>query len=452
MILSLGAGSVAEAQEFQWEGFYQARGRVFDTLSLDRTLPDNEGTTWRLQHRFWLRPKFYASEKVALMADFRGLDNTSFGDRLVPWHDPLTGEPRPAPLSNDVASPFRDGEPSSALLGFQLWRAWGEAHTDIGTFRFGRQPLHWGLGIWQNDGLGLNMEYGDSADRISWEHLIQNQIWIRLAFDAYGRTLLVGDDSDIAANVAAAWRTERMEVGLQAQYRRTGTGTGSRFDLFTLDTTFDLRLGVIGLQGEFIGQFGRGDLPGGRNDVRLTSVGGVLDASLNLAKVEVHLEAGLATGDQDPTDERIRTFSFHRDYNVGLFLFEQPMPTLRSAAPSPDNRGRSFEPVQSGISVSNALFIKPRVAYRVHPHFWLDGALLTARTARIPQAMQEADRRGYGYELHLGGRYVGLEKLELGGFIAGFVPGSYFRNFQTDVYGGFRAPAIGGQLITRVKF
>jgi hypothetical protein len=43
----------AVAAEVQIEGFYQMRGRLFDTLSLNREITGTEGLSWYVQHRLW---------------------------------------------------------------------------------------------------------------------------------------------------------------------------------------------------------------------------------------------------------------------------------------------------------------------------------------------------------------------------------------------------------------
>lgn len=47
-----------------------------------------------------------------------------------------------------------------------LKRAWAEVSFPIGELRFGRMPMHWGLGILYNSGDGINSDYGDQVDGI----------------------------------------------------------------------------------------------------------------------------------------------------------------------------------------------------------------------------------------------------------------------------------------------
>lgn len=444
------AHAPAFAAEVQVEGFYQMRGRLYDTLSLDRDIAASEGLSWYVQHRLWLRPKLLVSDRVALMVDVRALDRVYWGDQ--PVFDPirvLDAPPDIESLSDDLQPPGFDADDTRRRLDVQLWRAWGEVRTNFGTFKFGRQPLHWGLGLWQNDGLASNTDHGDSADRISYEHKIQD-IWFRVAADVNAEGLVNEADDTTSFNVAAAYRTERAEGGIQYQFRRRSGA--NRFDVHTVDGAFDLAFGPIGVAGEVVGQFGGGDLSDGVTGVKLASVGAVVDLGVKLEKIRAGVEAGLASGDGNPDDAKLSTFTFDRDYNVGFLMFEQPMPVLQAPAEANTSDGRSREVTLTGDAVSNAMYLKPRFAYRLVPGLWAEASLLAARTMKVPETVKTAGRRSYGFEIDAGVRYTGLEHLEVGATFGAFIPGTFYRNFQDDTYQGFRAPVFGGQLLTRIRF
>lgn len=444
----------ARAAEVDFEGWYRSRARLFDTLSLSRDLSSSEGLSWAVEHRLWLRPRILVSDKVALFLDFRGLDNVYWGNQPYAYVDPVEQVPVPAIFTDELTAPTSDDDERAPLLDFTLWRAWGEVHTKVGTFKFGRMPLHWGKGIWQNDGLDRELVYGtdfgDTVDRLSWEHMA-GQVWVRAAADIHTEGLVNRTDDTTSFNAAAAWRTERMEAGLNFQYRRAAA-EDTKFDLFTIDAAFDLEFGIVDIEGEVVGQFGSGDVSEAFTDARLASAGAVLDLGVNLEKVEIRLEGGMATGDGDPQDERIRTFTFDRDYNVGLFMFEQPMPLLSAAVAGAGDTGRSFEVVQTGNAISNALYLRPSFRYRILPGLGVEGMFLAARAARVPDALQAQDRRAYGYEIDASVRYDDLPGFELLGTFGAFIPGSYYRNYEDEVFPGFRAPAFGGQVVGRISF
>lgn len=47
-------------------------------------------------------------------------------------------------------------------------RVWGEVSTPVGILRFGRMGSHWGLGVLHNDGNGIDNDWGDTVDRVSF--------------------------------------------------------------------------------------------------------------------------------------------------------------------------------------------------------------------------------------------------------------------------------------------
>ncbi len=457
-LLLLLAGSPAGAAEVQFDGFYQMRARLFDTLSLDREIASSEELTWYVQHRLWLRPKFYLSDQVALFAEIRALDNVTWGDGVIQSDLSVPDGPIPIELlSDDLQAGTTSVDGSRTPIPITLSRAWGEVHTKIGTFSFGRQPLHWGLGVWQNDGLGYNMDHGDSADRIAFETLIQRSIWLRLAADIHTEGLIHSTDDTTSFSLAAAYRTERMEGGLQFMYRHrsteeTATANATNFDLFVLDGAFDLAFGPVGLAGEVVAQFGNGDLLNGADDVNLTAVGAVVDAGVHLEKLKAGVELGLATGDADPADNKIRAFTFDRDFNTGFILFEQPMPSLAPAAANQTEGERSLESALTTDALSNALFLRPRVAYRPVPGLWVEASLMTARAAKLPDRYRNPDRRTYGHEIDISARYEGIDHFSVQGTFGTFIPGKFFTNYQDETFTGFKAPVFGGQLVGRIEF
>lgn len=444
-MLAASSAPEARAAELEFEGFYQARMRLFDTLSLRRDLEANEGLSWYVQHRLNLRPNLWISDQVALKVELRALENQLWGS--VPSVDPAIagGGGLPDGVIDQPGILF-DGTPQQTI---QLARAWGEVHTKAGTFRFGRQPLHWGMGLWWNDGLGENMEFGDTADRVSWEKVFAGAVWVRAGADINLERVINDNDDTTTLHLAGAYRTENIEAGIQLAYRRRGVASGARFDLFVADAAFDLQFGIIGIDGEVIGQFGSGDLLDGRNDIRILNLGAVVDLSLDLPKVDVHLQGGVATGDGDPNDQRVRGFTFNRDYNLGLFFFEQPMPVLASQVPGED---RTLSQAITGNAATNLLYLRPSFAWEPVRGLEIEGAFVTGRTAKVAEEEQDPDRRAYGYEIDLGVRYTGVRFFTLSGTFGVFIPGNRYRNFSDETFDGFGAVAVGGQILGRVWF
>jgi hypothetical protein len=437
----------AHAVELELDGFYRARMRLFDTLSLDRTLPNSEGLSLSAEHRLVIRPKLLINDHVALMADIRGFDGAAWGSRANAYVDPVTGEGVPVEFTESLTAPdSTTGD--TPKLDISLWRAWGEVNTKYGTIRFGRQPLHWGLGAWQNDGMGYNADFGDTADRVSFETEIQ-KIWIRGAVDIHTEGFINQTDDTTAYNLAFAYRGERVNAGLQAQYRATPS---REFNLFTVDGAGDIELGPFDAAFEVVGQFGGGNLSNGAQNVQVTAVGAALDLRAHFEPgITVGLLGVLATGDGETADRNYRTYTFDRDFNVGFLMFEQPMPVLKANTPNDVNGGRDYDPVLTGQGVSNALLLRAFGSKEIVPGLSAEAAFVAARTAKVPTTM--SDRQSYGMEINAGLRWKAYDAFELGGHFGAFIPGTYYKNYRdTLVTSGYNAPAFGGQVIGRISF
>jgi hypothetical protein len=432
----------AQAVEVDFEGFYRARARAYSSLSFDPAAADAEGLAAYVQHRVFLRPRFIVSENVSMFMDVRALDGVSWGDTPAPPVDVVSGATDPIALSDVLDPPTGEG---AALRDLSLWRAWAEVRHGDHSVRFGRMPLHWGSGVWWNDGLGLVSDYGDSADRVQWEGLF-GDVYASLAVDVNAEGLVGAGDDTTAFNGMAAYRSETITAGAALQLRHT---PAPNLQVFTVDAAVDAEIGKFELHAEGVAHFGGGDLDTGVNDVRIASGGGVVEASLELDLGTVTLSGGLATGDQDPNDATITTFSFDRDYNVGVILFEQALPTLAASLPTAGNGGRDTSQALLGGRVQNAIFVRPSVRRTIAEKVEVEAAVLWARAASAPSGSAFEGRRTYGTEVDLTGRWVGTEHLDLGLTGALFVPGDWFTEYADRE---LSRPILGGQLTGRVRF
>lgn len=459
MLLLLSLCLPAQAADVQFEGFYRARGRAFDTLSLDRENVANEGLAMYGDHRLWLAPRLLLSDAVGLQLEFRGLDGVNWGAEPEPYVAFVT--PSPLVFEQQLGAPTSSIDEQAPLLDFTLWRVYADVDTAIGRFSFGRMPLHWGLGVWLNDGTSLNREFadhGDTTDRVQWEYLIEDQVFLRAGVDVPSERLIGRGDDTVAADLAASYRTEDLRAGLLARVDHTGpqSDDSESLNLVTLDVSGEATLGRIHAGLEAVGQFGGGDSDElGLNDVTITSFGGVADVELALSFLTARVQAGAASGDKQANDASIRTFTFDRDYSVGLFLFEQPMPTLArpGASASEVNGGRNFDEVLTGNAVSNALFLKPTISRGIVEGLTASASWLGARTARVPELNGQKQSRGYGNEFQIGLTYDRIEHVSLGLRGAVFLPGSVY-SVEADGQGltGFDDTVYGAQLGARIEF
>ena len=440
------AAATAGATDLGWEGHFRTRGLLYDSLSLSDENPQAEGASSSLDLRLKLQPRWVLSDRIALRAQVDALSLVPWGVAPEAWTDVSTGEATLLAWEDTQVSPTTE-EGGSLPADLTLTRAWAELYTDIGRFRFGRMPLHWGTGIWLNSGNAPDAEYGDTADRLQFTSRV-GLVYVTAAWDVQYEGYLNARDDMQTANLAVSYETETTGVGFYNRYRFQPS---QEFGAYSGDLWFHALLGPARIDAEVVGTFGSGNLENGANDVQISAIGAILTAEVDLDRFEGGVEGGLATGDADPDDEVIRTFAFDRDHNISLFLFEEPMPTLEAAAANATNGGRDYGAVRTGEGIRNALYVRPHIGYRILPNLTADAALLAARAAKLPDA--EADRRGYGLEVDLSLRYEPYDHVSfLGGFGA-FMPGKYFSEYEDpDLGGDFSRTALGGILMGTVEF
>lgn len=449
LLATLTAAEAAYAAEVVFEGEYRARARWYDTLSLDRDLALSEGAAAFIQHRLWLQPRFLLSDQVQFTVELRALDNVLWGTEQLPVD---LGFPNQPPIFDDaLRAPNRGPDRDAPPLDITLWRAWGDINTRFGRFSFGRMPLHWGAGIWQNDGQSVRphfADFGDTVDRVQWEYLIQDQIFLRLAFDVVDELFINHEDDTVAYNLVGAWRSEQIVAGLNTRLLRNAADD---FNLFSVDIAGEAELGPFRGTAEFIGQFGGGDLPNGINDVSITAFGGVARLGLDLSPWDLELEGGFATGDGNPRDDEIRTFTFDRDYSVALVMFEQPLPTFATPVATTLTGSRTFDFAQTGTAISNALYIRPTVRRDIIEGLTAQLTFIGARAAKVPDITPNRSA-SYGMEFDLGLRYTGIQHLDVLGLVGVFLPGDWYTDNEFDFRADLDGPVWAAQLSTRLRF
>lgn len=441
LVLALAAATSAHAAELTWEGFYRGRGLIFDSLSLSTTNEYAEGTSHYFDHRLLLKPSFLASEHASVHAQLDVFQLLQFGAQPDTYVDPVSGEQRAVPEVDGVATPG---------VGLAAVRAWAEGYTPYGRFSIGRMPMQWGSGILWNDGTATDAEHGDSADRIAFSTRV-GPVFGMLAWDVHYEGLLAGDDDMQAASLALGYRTETAGIGLLNNYRYRDAEP-STWQGYTGDLWAFAELGPMRVELEGVGIFAGGDLDEDTNDVTVMSFGVMARGRYTASKFWIGAEFGAASGDEDNSDSAIHTFSFDRDHNVGILLFEESMPTLEAPVANDANGGRTYDAVLTGDGIGNAIYFRPEVRYRIVPEVEAGLAWLTATEAQ-GQDEHETTAGGYGNEFDLVVRADPYPHVFAELTVACFLPGPYYTSeTDPDLGGGFNATTWGGRVLAGVEF
>ncbi len=428
----------ASAAELTWDGFYRGRALAYDSLSLSDSNEASEKFSGSFDHRMSLRPAWLISEHASLHAQVDLFPFQLWGEQPSTYVDPVTGE--------ETAIATADGT-ESVGAGLVATRAWAEAYTPIGRFALGRMPMEWGAGILWNDGNDPEDEYGDTADRLMFTTRV-GPVFVFGAYDVQFEGFVGQEDDMQSASLGFGYRSETAGVGLLNIYRFQPSKS---YNAYTGDLWAFTELGPIRAELEAVGVFGAGDLETGADDVDILSFGGMLDASYRTDKLTIGLEGGFATGDADPDDSKLHTFTFDRDHNVALVLFEETLPTLQTTVQNDSNEGRTTEAALTGDGLSNVLYLRPSVKYRLRPEIEGELSWFTGTMAAGPAATE--GRKGYGNEIDLSVRYDPHPHVWVKGSAGVLLPGKYFTMYENeDLGGGFDQPAWGLRLIGTVEF
>ncbi|HWO26201.1 MAG TPA: TIGR04551 family protein [Kofleriaceae bacterium] len=127
--------------------------------------------------RLRLEPTINLDERTSIHVQADILDNLVLGstpvDQNLSSYDDMNLPPVGA-FSGTQSPPVAGVNSDRDSLAVK--RAWAEVAVPLGILKFGRQPNHWGMGIWHNaggedpinGGYDTEADYGDSVDRVSF--------------------------------------------------------------------------------------------------------------------------------------------------------------------------------------------------------------------------------------------------------------------------------------------
>jgi len=289
----------------------------------------------------------------------------------------------------------RDGRTWSAP---KLRQAYLRMVEPWGELTVGQTTSHWGLGIVANSadrGTGefSGTQYGDIVHRIMWrgmpflhqkdagwmKHLFAAVAW-DVVWDDEQATLL---DGDLATQgvVSLGYSSPSLFAGVYSAFRYQKEDDGDSLTAFVVDMSLRIEqewtdwlsfwaaLEAVAL----VGETNRVVKESSPEKVDLMGVGVATELGLSFYDdlASLILYSGYASGDRDPNDGTLRTFSFDRSYHVGMILFEDvlAMMTARAADRVVDPNVKAVPPegiegLPSGGAIQNAIYVHPVVRVR----------------------------------------------------------------------------------------
>ena len=174
LLLLLLCPGTAGAADFSATGYYRNRLVFYHDLDTQRPssvdqggLGDNDrfGSMLFDQQRFRLEPALKLNDNLSIHSQFDILDNIVSGTESVERIDFLS------PIIGTIQLPGAggaigvNGGEAGENKALNVRRVYLDLLTPAGKFRVGRQPSHWGLGVFQNSGNDLEDDFGDTSDR-----------------------------------------------------------------------------------------------------------------------------------------------------------------------------------------------------------------------------------------------------------------------------------------------
>ncbi|MBI4374163.1 MAG: hypothetical protein HY542_04725 [Deltaproteobacteria bacterium] len=163
--------------DFSAPGYFRNRIVAYHDLDTQKPstvnqggLGDNDrfGSMLFTQHRLRLDPTLKLNDNISIHSQFDILDNVIAGTeetKQIDFLSPIVGTIQLPGAGGTIGTAGGEAGENKAL---NVRRVYMDLLTPGGKFRIGRQPSHWGLGIFQHGGNGPYDDFGDSADRLLW--------------------------------------------------------------------------------------------------------------------------------------------------------------------------------------------------------------------------------------------------------------------------------------------
>ncbi|MFH1874640.1 MAG: hypothetical protein ABH859_05580 [Pseudomonadota bacterium] len=245
--------ATALAVDFSTHGYYRTRVVALDNTDLQRPNSSIAYSNNRFgfvsynQMRLRLEPNLKLNDHISIQAEFDILDNVLYGTKDTKELNVLSPLVGTLTMPAGAGSFWMTGGVAGDNQAINIRRVWADILTPIGKFRLGRQPSHWGLGIFQNDGRERQGDFGDTADRIlylfqkdlagagsvtgglSWDIAYEAQTDQRLGFGGTVQDLAMPSNSRDTQQYAALFIYDRTEatVGVFGGIRRRDGRNGA---------------------------------------------------------------------------------------------------------------------------------------------------------------------------------------------------------------------------------
>lgn len=342
--------------------------------------------------RLRLTPQLNISEDVRVKMTIDALDNTIAGEPAGTYYgstalDSATNRPIREAMAEETffAGTTVPGRDANMGPSIKVRRAWAEVRNrDLGELRFGRMPMHWGLGMLYNAGDELDDDRSTDLDRVLGTTKLAG-LYLSASYDFIAEGV---GAPDLSRPIDQSQLDDVDQLTFSVARRHSPEELSSALERGDLVLNGGLQLSIRNQDSQYVGMRGMNEsvletleatsyttdlwgllryrsfraeleaawVTGGMEDLgvatrgrelSINQLGYALETELRLLddKLGIFFDHGLATGDdsveglssdadyitQLDRDDTISTFRFHPSYRVDLIMWRNIMGQVTGA-------------------------------------------------------------------------------------------------------------------------
>ncbi len=442
--------------DVQWSGVYRFEGVLLDNPSL---IKDGGDSKDYFVHHMVLKPKVAVADGFELNARFDAFNGAT--DQNVHPNNQLGSAFGSSSSNNDQYYTSSAGNAGADIV--EITQAYLTYSYNFGAFIVGRAPIHFGLGMSYDAGDDMFDHWYDTRDLVGFKIHFGN-VYV---FPMYAKINEgpVGQKSSDAEDlrVQAEYDNKDTDIKLgflfsEKKAKKDNHDFSDQFNEFpsTLTRGDDLKIRSLNfylkkqLENFYYGfefSYVSGDtglVTDTGENVELEAFGAAAELEYKMPKnsLTFGLKAGYASGDDKTTEDKVESFIFNRNYDVGMLLFNHPLGQqdllgvqsflrrgyhVNNPATPNSSRLEDFD-VEA---ISNLIYIAPSLKYDFNDKWNIKTTFITGFLVEDAQNFTDMDKT-VGYELDIEFSYQPIQRvhLMLGG--AALLPGSAFKEGNVD--------------------
>ncbi|MBX2987623.1 MAG: hypothetical protein KF802_06975 [Bdellovibrionaceae bacterium] len=457
-ILTLGIllfSAAAPAMTLDWAGTYR-----FEWMQVDRPSLGTPGWSKAYGLNYLrLSPKIIATDGVTIHSAFDVLANEDAAYTNQQFGQ-LWGQSLPAGADDSRSNTLSQTKGTTTLRVSELYM---HVQQEYGSLIVGRAPYEFGLGISYNAGRGLFDHWHTSMDLVGYKFIVGNLSFMpmigRVAAADAGLANTVQDQifeflydsKDTGSTIGAVISRRQSSPGnndtpfsAAPKADMIGGAGATRADAYSMQTTsFILKREwesfKFRMEGSFLsGSYGVRTLEG--DEVKNNSYGIAMEMDFPRpeGKWDASVRLGVASGDDPKTKDNWEGFTFHRNYDVAMLLFNH---RLGGADFLRTNliKDTSVHDVSNSLddeAISNAVYLSPKIRYGWSERWDIVNSLTYAQLMVNPTNSVDF-KKDLGLEWDIGLIYKPRENMRWENQLGLLFPGAAFKDGTVDRPNGF---------------